>query len=172
MIKVKEFGNVIFLFKIFNKLISYQVYLFNFFKIQIVASKFKFCGKDIVIDYDVWFNNAHNISIGSDTFIGKSVIINARNEITIGNRCAIAAGSKLISGKDIYGNNKKHILDETSANPIILGDNVWLGYDVTILAGVTLGEGCIAAAGSVVTKSFDNFSIISGIPARKIGSAK
>ena len=172
MIKIKKFGKAIVLFKIFNKLFSYLVHLYNFFKVQIVASKFKFCGEDVTIDYDVWFNNAHNISIGSKTFIGKSVLVNALGEITIGKRCGIAAGSKLISGNYVYDNSDKHIFDEISASPIILGDNVWLGYDVTILAGVTLGEGCIVAAGSVVTKSFDQFSIIAGIPARKIGSVK
>ena len=172
MIEVRKYGGAIFLFKIFNKLISYLIYLTNFFKVQIVASKFKFCGEEVVIDYDVWFNNAHNISIGSRTFIGKSVLVNAIGEITIGSRCGIAAGSKLISGNYVHDNYEKHIFDEMSSSPIILGNDVWLGYGVTILAGVTLGEGCIVSAGSVVTKSFDRFSIISGIPAKKIGSVR
>lgn len=52
------------------------------------------------------------------------------------------------------------------AEPITIGENCWLGANVTILGGVTLEEGCVVAAGSVVTKSFGPDSLIMGNPAR------
>ncbi len=53
---------------------------------------------------------------------------------------------------------------------IRIGDDVWIGTGATILAGVTIGKGCIIAAGSVVTRSFPAYSIIAGVPAKIIRS--
>lgn len=51
----------------------------------------------------------------------------------------------------------------------IIGDDVWVGYRVTIMAGVTIGDGAIIGAGSVVTKNVAPFDIVAGNPARAIG---
>jgi acetyltransferase-like isoleucine patch superfamily enzyme len=53
---------------------------------------------------------------------------------------------------------------------IRIGNNCWIGSKVTILDGVTIGDGCILAAGTVVTKSFPANSIIGGVPAKIIKS--
>ena len=104
---------------------------------------------------------------------------NTENEsLTIGDFCSIASGVKFILG----GNHRmnyistfpfKHLLFEEkeaySNGGIILEDDVWLGSDVTILSGVKLGKGCVVAAGSVVAKSFPEYSIIGGVPAKVIG---
>ena len=58
-------------------------------------------------------------------------------------------------------------LDNNDA-PVIIGDEVWCGANVTILKGVKLGRGCVVAAGAVVTKSFPPYSIIGGCPAKLI----
>ena len=47
-----------------------------------------------------------------------------------------------------------------------VGDDVWVGTGAKILDGVTLGKGCIVAAGAVVTESFPEYSIVGGIPAK------
>jgi acetyltransferase-like isoleucine patch superfamily enzyme len=69
----------------------------------------------------------------------------------------------------------KHIIDVTDEDklpeqdaPVIIEDGCWLGANVTILKGVTLGRGCVVAAGAVVTNSFPPYSIIAGVPARLI----
>ena len=57
-----------------------------------------------------------------------------------------------------------------SHSKVIIGDNVWLGRDVTICKGVTIGDNCIIGTKSVVTKSIPSNSIAVGVPAKVIGS--
>jgi acetyltransferase-like isoleucine patch superfamily enzyme len=52
---------------------------------------------------------------------------------------------------------------------VVIGDDVWVGYGAIILSGVTIGEGSIIAAGSLVTKDVEPYSIYAGVPARKMG---
>lgn len=61
--------------------------------------------------------------------------------------------------------------DDYVFNNIIIGDDSWIGANVTLLKGSIIGKGCVVAAGSVVTgKKFDDYSIIAGVPAKQIGS--
>jgi maltose O-acetyltransferase len=53
--------------------------------------------------------------------------------------------------------------------PVKIGDNVWIGHDVTIMKGVTIGENSIIATGSIVTKDVPHNSIAAGNPAKVIG---
>lgn len=129
----------------------------------------KYCGKNITIDSDVWINQPENISIGEETFIGRNVYLNAYDSITIGSFCGIAAGCKIITGNHDVNNLKIEFKYEAILTaPIIINDGVWLGYNVIVLPGVTLGKGCVVGAGSVVTKSFDDYSVIAGVPAKLI----
>lgn len=52
--------------------------------------------------------------------------------------------------------------------PVSIGSDVWIGASSTILAGVTIGDGAVIAAGSVVTKDVEPYSIVAGVPARQI----
>jgi acetyltransferase-like isoleucine patch superfamily enzyme len=57
---------------------------------------------------------------------------------------------------------------KTSARPIRIGDNVWIGFDACVLPGVTIGKGSIVGAKSVVTESVPPYTIVAGNPARVI----
>ena len=52
--------------------------------------------------------------------------------------------------------------------PVIIERDVWIGANVTVLKGVTIGRGCVVAAGSVVTRSTEPYTMVGGVPARKL----
>lgn len=90
------------------------------------------------------------ISIGTDTIIGQYFSAHPENH----NFADLA--------RPIYQQG-------TTRKPIAIGNDCWLGARVTVLAGVTIGDGCVIAAGSVVTRDIPACSIAAGIPARVIG---
>ena len=55
---------------------------------------------------------------------------------------------------------------------MVIGDDVWIGYGATVLKGVTVGRGAIIGARSVVTVDVPDFTIVAGVPARVMGSAR
>lgn len=72
---------------------------------------------------------------------------------------------KHIKENGFYKNNAPRFKHELSKNPpVIIGNDVWIGGNVSILPGVTIGDGAILAAGSVVTKDVESYSIVGGIP--------
>ena len=112
-----------------------------------------------------YFLAPNKIIIGNHTHINRNVFIDARGGCVIGNSVSISFNVSLISGShDSQSESFKQIY-----LPIYISDYVWIGANVTVLQGVKIGKGAIIAAGSVVTKDVESFTIVAGIPAKKIG---
>ncbi|MFW9929155.1 MAG: acyltransferase [Candidatus Thorarchaeota archaeon] len=132
-----------------------------------------------------------NISIGKYTTIecsgtlrdiGKGLIVG--NNVGLGTNGFFGCAGGIVIGKDtIFGNfvsmhSENHIFDNfetpirlqgVTRQGIVIGENCWIGAKATILDGANIGNGCIVAAGSVVTRGFyEENSIIGGVPARII----
>jgi len=108
------------------------------------------------------------IIIGDNGLLGVACILNAGNSrIKIGNGVAIAPQCKIFAYSHHYLPYKK-IIDTHIEGDVVINDDVLIGAGSTILPGVTLGKGCIIAAGSVVNKDVDDFTIVGGIPAKII----
>lgn len=90
--------------------------------------------------------------------------IQAINGISIGRNVRLGPGVKLISANHNVNDYENHI----PATPIIIGDNVWLGADVKVTAGVTIGNHVVVGAGAVVTKHVPANTLVAGVPARVI----
>ncbi len=120
--------------------------------------------------------NAKNISLGFDTRITTNCIIWAgqNSRITIGDNVLIGPGVQLHASNHGYELGKGSMTyQERVEKDIILGDDVWIGGNSVVTAGVALADGIIVAAGSTVTKSFNEKNIIiGGVPAKKITERK
>jgi acetyltransferase-like isoleucine patch superfamily enzyme len=109
-----------------------------------------------------------------DTFIeiGSGVelvgcFFRIRYGLKIGNKTVIAPGVRIIDhDHDTSPKNRRY--NVFPGKKIIIGSNVWIGYDATILKGVEIGDGAIIAAGSVITKSVASNTIVGGVPAKLI----
>ena len=111
------------------------------------------CGKNIFIGND--FTGNHNLTILDirEVYIGNNVMIGPNTLIT-------TVGHPL-SPK---GRRQYHAF----AQPVRIGNDVWIGGNVTILPGVTIGNNVVVAAGAVVTKDVPDNTLVGGVPARKL----
>ncbi|UOQ65523.1 acyltransferase [Hymenobacter volaticus] len=127
---------------------------------------------DIYFKYDGIWQPGSAIKIGDNVFIGSGCEFNISEGITIGNDALIASGCRFIDHNHGTALNE---LMRTQVGPkeaIIIEPDVWLGVNVVVLKGVTIGQGAIVAAGAIVTKSVGANEIWAGVPAKKIGERK
>lgn len=112
-------------------------------------------------------NIGENIKIGNNVGIGEFAYLGGAGGLEIGNDCIIG---QYLSCHPENHNYEQHAipirLQGVNRKGIKIGENCWIGSKVTILDGVEIGDGCIIAAGSIVTKSFPKNSIIGGVPAK------
>lgn len=108
-----------------------------------------------------------NIHIGDDVFVNANCYFMDCADITIGNNVFIGPYTGFYTGT--------HPLDYKNRNaglekalPIKIGDNCWFGANVSVMPGVTIGNGCVIAAGSVVTKDVPDNTMVAGVPAKII----
>lgn len=137
----------------------------------------KHCGSNVFLrPMSCDIKGIENLSVGDGTLIPKgSTFYCTRAELKIGRKVIFGPKPTIITGDhriDIIG---KHIIDVTDAEklpdqdaPVVIEDGCWIGANVTILKGVTIGRGSVIAAGAVVTKSCEPYSIIGGVPAKLI----
>ncbi len=121
--------------------------------------------------------NSGVVKIGSRTSFFSDCLISGA--VTIGNDCLFANNVTVLSGSHqirgggtIRENDTAHMRSPAYRpfDPISIGDDSWLGANSVILPGVSLGKGTVVGANAVVTKSFPDYAILGGVPARIIGS--
>lgn len=117
-------------------------------------------------------NESAQISVGRRTTIGFYTFLYASNKIIIGNDCMIAPFVYIVDSNHNSEINIKMNMQENISKPIVVGDDVWIGTKAVILSGVTIGNGAIISAGSVVNKDVEPNSIVGGVPAKLIDYRK
>ncbi|MBQ8796833.1 MAG: CatB-related O-acetyltransferase [Oscillospiraceae bacterium] len=146
----------------------------------------------------IWFRkkwrklNRHNLTTAKNCFNARRVTVgqgtygeldvrhfgNPEEQVKIGNYCSIAPECVFLTGGghrydslSTYPFRVKLELCEnesTTNGPIVLEDDVWLGFRCTVMSGVTIGRGAVVAAGAVVTKDVPPYAIVGGVPAKLI----
>lgn len=124
-------------------------------------------GRDSLVRAPLWVDYGHNIHIGDETFINFNLTALDVAPIYIGNHCQIGPNVQLLTPTHPTDPQVRRDKLESAA-AIKLGDNVWLGGGVIVLAGVSIGENTVVGAGSVVTKSLPANVVAVGNPARVI----
>jgi len=165
--------------------ISRKVY--SFLKSQSLRS----CGEGFEAQYPLVVRGGENISIGDnfrsmgntylygdegDIVIGDNLGLNTNviigssgGKIRIGNNVLIGPNTVLRAANHGLLRNERINKQPSVGGVIVLKDDVWLGSNVVVLKDVTLEIGTVVAAGSVVTRSTEAYSIVAGVPAKKIG---
>ncbi|HHV99390.1 MAG TPA: acyltransferase [Clostridiaceae bacterium] len=131
--------------------------------------------KNIRVHPTASIRNAKNIYIGENSHININCCVWAgeNSKIIIGDNLLMGPGVSIQAAN--HGTKKDAIMmeQERTQKDIVIGNDCWLGSNVTIVAGVTIPDGCIVGAGAVVTKSItEPYSIVGGVPAKVIGYRK
>jgi maltose O-acetyltransferase len=113
------------------------------------------------------FISGPKIRVGRDSFLNRGCFLDTWAQITIGERCMLAMGVTLVTSTHEIGPPSRRAADRRTA-PIRIGDGCWLGANVTVLPGVTIGEGCVIAAGAVVAGDCEPNGLYGGVPARRL----
>tara|TARA_Y100000385_G_scaffold271952_1_gene312346 strand:- start:44 stop:550 length:507 start_codon:yes stop_codon:yes gene_type:complete len=115
-----------------------------------------------------------NISFGDDVYIGPGASLSASNsKIVIGNKVMFGPNVTIMSGDHNVTEIGEYMYDveyklPENDQPVIIEDDVWIGTGAVILKGVTIGKGSIVAAGSLVNRNIEEYTIVAGIPAKFI----
>jgi maltose O-acetyltransferase len=113
-----------------------------------------------------YFKTRH-ITIGRGTFINRACFFDNKAEIRIGNNCSIAMEVMFCTSTHNFGPATQRAAEVIQA-PIHIGNGCWIGTRAVILPGITIGDGCIIAAGSIVTNDCEPNGLYAGVPARRI----
>jgi acetyltransferase-like isoleucine patch superfamily enzyme len=143
--------------------------LFNVIKSNYLRLQGAKIGKSITYYPGIKINPCRRLKLGDNVDLAWGVIITTGGYVEIGDRTLIGYRSIISSANHVIPESKGHIFGSGhDKRKVIIGNDVWVGGNCTIVAGVTIGEGAVVAAGSVVTKDVAPFTIVGGVPAKLI----
>ncbi len=130
------------------------------------------------------YNPAGSITIGSHCYICSHTRIWSAAQVTVGNRVAISDFVNIHDNDShpLSASKRHHQLleifsgsffpmEDVSMAPVVIEDDVWIGFGASVLKGVRIGRGAIIGAGTLVNKDVPEFAIVVGNPARQVGVA-
>lgn len=142
-----------------------------YYKRKLKILKFGHIGTNVKILNGFNIGYAENLYIEDDVIIGPNCFINCDGGVVIKRGTGLGPNLTLYSITHDYKNPSSlpfNTKDKDIRKKVIINENCWIGCNTTILPGVEIGERCIIAAGSVVTKSIPPFSLAGGNPAKVI----
>lgn len=136
--------------------------------------KLKSCGSGVSIHPNVEIRSHENIEIGNRVSINHNSELYGGGGICIGDGTMISYYVTILSDSRSFLGKKplksKERNSERISRKTYIGKDVWLGTKCTVMPGVKIGDHAIVASGAVVTKNVEEWAIVGGNPAKKIGS--
>jgi maltose O-acetyltransferase len=112
------------------------------------------------------FLHAPGVCIGERSVINFGCLLDGRRyPITIGSDVSIGPEAAILT----LGHDPRSAQFADRGGPVLIGDRAWIGYRAIVLPGITIGEGAVVGAGSVVSRDVPPYAIVAGNPARVIG---
>lgn len=136
----------------------------------------QFCAHLILDNCGEWVNIERGVHFGDGLTIGNGSGIGAYSNVP----SAVVIGANVMIGQELLVYTQNHSMERTdvpmreqgmtTARPVIIGNDVWIGSRVTILPGVHIGDGAVIGAGAVVTKDVPAYEVWGGNPAKRLKS--
>ena len=143
----------------------------EFLRYVLFSKLIKQCGNNVRIKKHVYFYDIKAMKCGDNVSFHEMCYVSAVGGLTIGNDVSIAHGTSILTTNHTWYDDSKPIkYNDVIFKSVLIGDDVWVGCGVKIMAGVTIGRRSIIAAGAVVTKDVDDFTLVGGCPAIVIKS--
>lgn len=109
------------------------------------------------------------IRIGSDTFVGESVVVRGQGGVTIGNSVLIAPHVKILAINHTFSDPTRPVIEQgITGRGIVVEDGSWIGAGAVILDGVRVGQGAVVGANAVVSRDVPPHTLVVGSPARVV----
>ncbi len=125
------------------------------------------CGKNVNIEHGAFFASGNGISVGDNSGIGLNCRV--AGPLSIGNDVMMAPNVTIVTQNHETSDLTKPMRLQTAPKQkVTVGNDVWIGTNVVIMPGVTVGNGVIIAAGAVVTKDVPDYAVVGGVPAKII----
>lgn len=128
-------------------------------------------GERLKLWRDVYIDDYRNLVVGSDVSISKGAMFICAGGVTLGDEAMIGYGAQLVTaGHTITDVGESMRFSGLTIAPIVVERGAWVGAGAILLPGVTLGEGSVVAAGAVITKDVEPFTVVAGVPGKVVGS--
>ena len=140
-----------------------------FFRSLLYKLLLKSKGPDLYIYPGVHMIFSRKICIGQRVAINTGTYIDGRGEVRIGNYVMIGPNCLIVSCEHGYARTDVPMYQQPiKYAPIVISDDVWIGGNAVIKSGVTIGEGSVVAAGTVVTSDVPSYCVFGGVPGKVI----
>jgi len=147
--------------------------VFNLIKSNYMRLQGAKVGKSITYYPGIRINPCVKIKLGDHVDLAWGVIITTGGGVEIGDRTLVGYRTMISSANHIIPAKPEKIFHSGHfPEKVVIGNDVWIGGNCVITAGVKIGEGAVVAAGSVVTKDVEAFTIVGGVPAKFIKARK
>ena len=133
-------------------------------------------GEGFFFQGPIYFHYGCHTKIGKNLFANFNLTVQDDTWVTIGDRCNFGPNVTIVTpSHPLIAEERREMMDKDGnvlrmcyAKPVTIGDDCWFGANVTVCPGVTIGNGCVIGAGSVVTRDIPDNSFAAGVPCKVI----